>query len=198
MGGRLFCEASRSDLDAASPDPLAGALSEKSELELMDKEHLLIRRAEVRDVKSLASLAGQLGYPIRNSDIRRQLSSMAKEGGHAVFVAELSGHGIVGWIQMMPRQLLYSPGLTEIGGLVVDAEHRRKGVGRALIHAGEQWAKDQGYSRIVVRSNAVRKEAHDFYPSLGYDSVKTQKVYRKGLKSKQRIQAMKRQAVEKP
>jgi GNAT superfamily N-acetyltransferase len=152
----------------------------------MDTEHLVIRRAEPGDCRALASLAGQLGYPMQTSEIERQLSSMAKEGGQAVFVAELPGHGIVGWIHMMPRQLLYSPRLAEIGGLVVDASHRRKGVGRALIHAGEQWAKGHGYSRIVVRSNAVRKEAHDFYPSLGYDSVKTQKVYRKELKGQQR------------
>jgi predicted N-acetyltransferase YhbS len=164
----------------------------------MDKGHFVIRRPEAGDEKAVASLAGQLGYPMQTSEAERQLSLLAKEDGHAVFVAELGGHGIVGWIHIMPRQLLYSPRLAEIGGLVVDAEHRRKGVGRALIHAGEQWAKEQGYSRIVVRSNAVRKEAHDFYPSLGYDSVKTQKVYRKGLKSQQRIQAMKRQAVEKP
>ena len=148
----------------------------------MDTEQLLIRRAEEGDVKSLASLAGQLGYPMQTSEVEKQFFLLAKTEGHAVFVAELPGHGIVGWIQMMPRQLLYSPGLTEIGGLVVDAEQRRKGLGRALIQAGERWAKDQGYSRIVVRSNAVRKEAHDFYPSLGYSPVKTQKVYRKELR----------------
>ena len=164
----------------------------------MDTGHVAIRRAQAGDGKAMASLAGQLGYPMRNSAVKRQLSSLTNEEGHAVLVAELGGHGIVGWIHMMPRQLLYSPRLAEIGGLVVDAEHRRKGVGRALIHAAEQWAKGHGYMRIVVRSNAVRKEAHDFYPSLGYDSVETQKVYRKGLKSQQRIQAMKRQAVEKP
>jgi GNAT superfamily N-acetyltransferase len=140
---------------------------------------LVIRRTKLGDSAALTSLAGQLGYPLQISEAERQLSLLEKEGGHAVFVAELPGHGIVGWIHMMPRHLLYSLGLAEIGGLVVDAQHRRKGVGRALIHAGEQWAKDQGYSRIVVRSNAVRKEAHDFYPNLGYSPVKTQKVYRK-------------------
>jgi len=163
----------------------------------MDTGHLAIRRAQAGDGNALASLAGQLGYPMRNPDAERQLSSLTKEEGHAVFVAELGGHGIVGWIHLMPRQLLYSPRLAEIGGLVVDAEHRRKGVGRALIHAAELWAKDQGYMRIVVRSNAVRKQAHYFYPSLGYDSVKTQKVYRKELKGLRRIQGMKRQASEK-
>jgi len=151
----------------------------------MDTGHLVIRGAQVGDGKALARLAGQLGYPMRKSEVERQLVSLAKEEGHAVFVAELGGHGIVGWIHMMPRQLLYSPRLAEIGGLVVDAGHRRKGVGRALIHAAEEWAEEQGYSRIVVRSNAVRKEAHDFYPSLGYNSVKTQKVYRKELKTNQ-------------
>jgi predicted N-acetyltransferase YhbS len=164
----------------------------------MDKGHFVIRRAEAGDEKAVASLAGQLGYPMQTSEAERQLSLLAKKDGHAVFVAELGGHGIVGWIHMMPRQLLYSPGLTEIGGLVVDAEHRRKGVGRALIRAGEKWAKDQSYSRVFVRSNAVRKEAHDFYPSLGYDSVKTQKVYRKELKGQRRTRAMKRQASETP
>jgi GNAT superfamily N-acetyltransferase len=162
-------------------------LEGKIRARLMDTGHLVIRRAEAGDCKALASLAGQLGYPMRKSDIKRQLSSLANEEGHAVFVAELDGHGIVGWIHMMPRQLLYSPRLAEIGGLVVDAGHRRKGVGRALIHAAEEWAKEQGYSRIVVRSNAVRKEAHDFYPSLGYSAVKTQKVYRKELKGQQRV-----------
>lgn len=164
----------------------------------MDKGHFVIRRAEAGDGGAVASLAGQLGYPMQTSEAERQLSLLANKDGHAVFVAELGGHGIVGWIHMMPRQLLYSFGLAEIGGLVVDAEHRRKGVGRALIRAGEKWAKDQGYSRVVVRSNAVRKEAHDFYPSLGYDSVKTQKVYRKELKGQRRTRAMKRQASEKP
>jgi GNAT superfamily N-acetyltransferase len=163
------------------------ALTERSGLDLKAKEHLMIRHAQAGDGGALASLADQLGYPMLNSDAERQLSSLAKEEGHAVFVAELGDHGIVGWIHLMPRQLLYVPRLAEIGGLVVDAEHRRKGIGRALIHAAEQWAKGQGYSRIVVRSNAVRKESHAFYPDLGYPGVKTQKVYRKELNGQQSV-----------
>jgi GNAT superfamily N-acetyltransferase len=150
--------------------------------------HLVIKRAKAGDGGALASLAGQLGYPMGSSDTERQLSSLAKGEGHAVFVAELVGQGIVGWIHLMPRQLLYAPRLAEIGGLVVDVGHRRKGIGWALIHAAEQWAKGQGYSRIVVRSNAAREESHAFYPSLGCCGVKTQKVYRKDLNGQQCIE----------
>jgi hypothetical protein len=32
-----------------------------------------------------------------------------------------------------------------------------------------------------VRSNALRQEAHAFYPALGYALAKTQRVYRKAL-----------------
>ena len=149
---------------------------------VMDTGNLTIRRAQAGDGGALASLAGQLGYPTRGSEAESQLSLLAREEGHAVFVAELDGHGIVGWIHLMPRRLLYVPRLAEIAGLVIDAEHRRKGVGRALIRAAEQWAKGQGYSTLVVRSNAARKEAHAFYPELGYCTVKTQKVYGKELK----------------
>ena len=153
---------------------------------VMDTGKLTIRRAQAGDGRALASLAGQLGYPTRGSDAERQWSLLTREEGHAVFVAELEGYGIVGWSHLMPRQLLYVPRLAEIAGLVVDAEHRRRGVGRALIHATEQWAKGQGYSTLVVRSNAARKEAHTFYPVLGYCHVKTQMVYGKELKGQKR------------
>jgi predicted N-acetyltransferase YhbS len=54
-------------------------------------------------------------------------------------------------------------------------------VGRQLVQRAERWARGQGLERIVVRSNALRAEAHSFYPALEYVLAKTQRVYVKPL-----------------
>ncbi|WP_169434504.1 GNAT family N-acetyltransferase [Marinobacterium rhizophilum] len=58
-------------------------------------------------------------------------------------------------------------------GLVVDSEFRRNGIAEALVKAAEKWAYKEGLNRIVVRSNATRKESHVFYPSVGFKHSKT-------------------------
>ena len=63
----------------------------------------------------------------------------------------------------------------------MDQKLRSGGIGRSLMHAAEAWSKQQGYSQIVVRSNVVRTESHNFYPKLGYTLKKSQEVYTKEL-----------------
>lgn len=153
---------------------------------MKDGARIVVRPAVAGEGEGLAALAGQLGYPTLASDAEKRLSLLVEQEGHAVFVAEVEGRDrIAGWIHLMPRLLLYAPRFVEIGGLVVDEKYRRKGVGRALVGAGEQWAREQGYSGTVVNSNAVRKEAHVFYPGVGYRNVKTQRVYVKELRTLQ-------------
>lgn len=50
--------------------------------------------------------------------------------------------------------------------LHVRADHRRRGVGAALLAACEGWATGAGVGVIRLRSNAG---AEDFYDALGYD-----------------------------
>jgi GNAT superfamily N-acetyltransferase len=64
-------------------------------------------------------------------------------------------------------------------GLVVDGAARRRGTGRALVDAAEQWAQSQGLATLTVRSNVTRQLSHPFYEALGYVREKTQHLYRK-------------------
>jgi len=67
----------------------------------------------------------------------------------------------------------------ELMGLVVDGTARRRGTGRTLVDAAEQWAKSRGLTALTVRSNVTRELSHPFYEALGYVREKTQHLYRK-------------------
>jgi len=106
---------------------------------------------------------------------------LSQDDNHVVFVAETKEQGVIGWVHVLSRVLLTSEPMAEIGGLVVDEKNRGKGIGRVLLAATENWAKSRDISTIVVRSNVIRQEAHEFYPNLGFTHVKSQHVYQKKI-----------------
>ncbi len=147
-----------------------------------------VRRACEADAPELARLSGQLGYPSDAAAMRARLQKIITSADHAVFVAEPAGGpaggappALLGWVHVGRGIWLESGESAEILGLVVGAAARRGGVGRRLVAAAEQWSRAAGLARIVVRSNAVRPEAHAFYPKLDYTLAKTQRVYLKPL-----------------
>lgn len=81
-----------------------------------------------------------------------------------------------------PAAIVESGFRVEITGLIVAAEQRRHGVGRAFVAEAESWVKLISAEAIVARGNIRRVESHAFYPALGYSAAKTQNVYRKILK----------------
>jgi uncharacterized protein YcbX/GNAT superfamily N-acetyltransferase len=139
-----------------------------------------IRPAGLDDAPALARLSTQLGYPQSESEARRALQRIRTEASGEVLVATEGGE-VVGWIHVLLAPRLESGTYAEIGGLVVDAASRGRGLGTRLVEAAEAWAGERGAPTIRVRSNVVREEAHRFYSSRGYDTIKTQAVFRKTL-----------------
>ncbi len=140
-----------------------------------------IRQACSRDVAAIARLSGQLGYPADEESVRTRLRALEEDSLHAVLVAEDDDGSVLGWIHVMPRELLFSSGVAELGGLVVDEGGRRKGVGAALVAHAEDWARRNGCHELVVRSDTRRSESHTFYPAVGFEHSKDQRTYRKSL-----------------
>lgn len=122
-----------------------------------------------------------LGYSTTGEVIRSRLRAILRSENDLVFVAANDSGAVIGWLHAHASHVLESGFRVEITGLIVSPEARRHGVGRALVTHAEQWAQKIGAEAIVVRSNVQRTESHAFYPSLGYDITKTQKVYRKKL-----------------
>lgn len=139
-----------------------------------------IRTAGPGDADGIARLAAELGYPVSGRDMAARLSMLLPLPEHGVFVAEAGGK-LLGWAAVEIRTLLVSGRKAELMGLVVAPEARRRGVGKALVRAVEDWVRAQGLDRMGLRSNTLRAESHPFYERLGYERTKSQHVYFKRL-----------------
>jgi GNAT superfamily N-acetyltransferase len=144
-------------------------------------EVIEIRTATEVDVHRLAMLCEQLGYPSTPAQVRQRLDEVQQNEDQAVFVAEKVGGQVVGWVQVFGRQLLVVDRHAELGGLVVDEGHRGRGVGARLMERAEHWARARGCETLYVRSNVVREDAHRFYEVIGYNQIKTSRVFLKEL-----------------
>lgn len=143
----------------------------------------MIRKAELSDATEIARLSMQLGYPAQADAIRSRIERTTDRPHYLLIVCEndLDNSNLSGWLQAHASEVIESGFRVEIVGLVVAEDARRKGIGRQLVVRAEQWAAGIGAKTINVRSNVLRKEAHLFYPDLGYELKKTQAAYQKVL-----------------
>lgn len=140
----------------------------------------MIRSARIEDAAEMARLSGELGYPVTVEDMAQRLEAVLPDERHHIIVAA-EGDRLLGRLHVERQVSIELGDRCELMGVVVDAGARRKGIGRALIDAAEEWARSQGVTSIVVRSNVARDQSHPFYESLGYVRSKTQHVYTRTL-----------------
>ena len=140
-----------------------------------------VRSPEPGDYDKMADLAEQLGYPSTVQQVRIRLDAMANSDQYAVYVAQLPGGQIGGWIGLYVFCSVEQDNCAGISGLIVDEQVRGRGIGKALLEAAEEWARSQGCSAISVHSNVMRERAHRFYTNNGYGHIKTQKLLHKRL-----------------
>lgn len=140
---------------------------------------ITVRPAQPQDSAQIAELATQLGYPSNPSETARRLGEIQRSSESCIFVAQLGGGEIAGWIGMFVFRSIADEPRVEISGFVVDEAIRSQGIGAQLLERAEQWAREKGYSLITLRCNAIRDRAHAFYERHGYQHTKTQKAFRK-------------------
>lgn len=140
-----------------------------------------IRKARLGDAERIAQLSGELGYPASAKQIAARLRQLTPASKHAVFVAESTDTGLIGWLHVSTSQLLESDIRAELNGLIVGEGQRSAGAGAKLLQAAEEWARSRGCKGMNVRSNVIRQRAHKFYEVHGYQHYKTQKAFRKPL-----------------
>lgn len=103
----------------------------------------------------------------------------------AVFLAESDNGTLIGMLELSLRP--YADGCESspvpfLEGWYVAPKSRRRGVGAALLKAGEEWAVAQGYAEMAsdaLLENTISERAHK---ALGFDEVERAIRFRKELK----------------
>lgn len=137
-----------------------------------------VRRATPGDAGALVELARAVGaepegWLITNgewrspSEERRYLRAVRRHTHAAVFVAE-TPEGIVGRISLARDAHPASEHVADLG-LMVAAEHRRQGIGRALMEAAEAWARGVGVRKLELHVFPYNEAAIALYEGLGYE-----------------------------
>lgn len=121
-----------------------------------------VRPARLSDLDALDALERRAfsGDRLSRRSLRRWLN-----GEHRAFLVADAGNGLAGYVLIILHR---GTRLARLYSIAVDDRHRGQGVGRMLILAGEQAARDAG--RIDMRLE-VRQDNHAairLYESLGY------------------------------
>lgn len=138
---------------------------------------LRIRAPALADAGMLASLTGQLGYPIDAATLARRLQDIAATRSGVVLVAEADDGSVAGYAHALVQYFTFAEPFVELAALVVDEAARSGGAGAALLRAVEDWTREQGVAAVYVRSAVRRERAHLFYQREGYREDLRQAVF---------------------
>ncbi|MFB9849343.1 GNAT family N-acetyltransferase [Micromonospora andamanensis] len=126
-------------------------------------DDVLVRAAQRVDLDSLGELAGSRD----RAEVRFRAAGRGEE---EMLVAVAAGH-VVGVVSVLWRDGCDTPN-PWLYGLAVAASARRRGIGRALVEAGEAAGAARGADAMSLDVDVDDEPAASFYARLGYVIVR--------------------------
>jgi aminoglycoside 6'-N-acetyltransferase I len=150
-----------------------------------DKSDVTLRRATKNDIPVWARMRNRLWPETSTRDHVRELRQSIKDKKFKAWIAY--GRDVpIGFAELYIRPFangcLGKP-VPFLEGIWVNAEHRRSGVGKALVDAVFRWAQKRGYEEIGSDANIQNTVSHQCH--LGWGFMETERVvyFRKELRA---------------
>lgn len=148
---------------------------------------IAIREATERDYEALSAIIEQVDSIHRDAlperfkhsngppREREYILNALRSPGVDILVAQTESR-LVGFVHVVIRNVRESPILVRrryavVENLAVREEHRRMGIGLALMERAEDWARAKGATSIELNVYAFNDVAQGFYRKLGYETL---------------------------
>ena len=140
---------------------------------------MLIRKAEIRDLRDIQELNNQLfeleiasfdeylikDWPLSNKG--KQYFETAIKDSY-VIVAEVDGN-VVGYLLGEECNIpYYNFKIAELCNMCVDKNYRKQGIGNKLYSEFENHYKKQGVEHFIVTASYKNENAKQFYKKMGF------------------------------
>ena len=119
----------------------------------------------------MTALCGDLGYPAEPDAVALRIQEFLGTKHsipRKILVLESSQKEALGFAELQLMSPLHTEKFLEVVSLVVGSAHRNHGFGKMLIEGCMCIAESWGLNKIQLRSNRRRKDAHEFYKTLGF------------------------------
>ncbi len=134
---------------------------------------MIVREVRLEDAAAIAEVNREaLGYDFPLESTQDQLARIIKAPNVVLFVAVDSE--VLGYIQLSDYENTYHRPLKNLITLAISPRHQRRGVGRLLLAAGEEWARADGACGVRLVTGQNRVDARKFYAANGYEVRKEQ------------------------
>ena len=139
-------------------------------------EPLVIRRAEKNDLRFILLLYRELDEVYAGQDAGEHILAadiawlrISSDSRQHLLVAEIAGE-IVGTLTLIIVPNIGHKGSPwgAIENVVVKGSRRGRGLGKSLMREATGIARERGCYKLILSSNVLRTEAHDFYRELGW------------------------------
>ena len=137
---------------------------------LLEERKLIIREAEPEDIFALTQLINELGYDTTKDEMKIRFENIQNHKDYKTFVLTIDTQ-VSGMIGLTKNYFYEQNGIyIRVLALVTSNEFRQNGIGRKLMEAAENWAKEIGADTVLLNcgNREERAIAQLFYKKIGY------------------------------
>jgi aminoglycoside 6'-N-acetyltransferase I len=138
-------------------------------------EGLTIRAVTEHDLNEWFRLRKQLWDQTSHEDHRGEMLDILEHSeAQLVLVADTGNGRLAGFLEASIRPYVEDCSTDHVGyleGWYVDSDHRKRGVGRALVEAAEDWAFEKGCTEMASDAELGNEVSLAAHRGLGYEET---------------------------